>query len=372
MKSILIPSLSIYVLALAFAGCQGNGKKALSKEGDIDTIPLPSQSAINMVERQVAQFPNQTEMAVAILEGQDIRYYGVRLVEDSVIYVANHELVFEIGSISKVFTSTLLAHLVIDGKVNLDDDISSVGSASLKNEESIQLMHLANHTSGLPRIPPATIKAMFANPKDPYKDFGAEDLKTYFSEDLTLKTEPGETYAYSNLGAGTLGFLMSEIAQKSYSECLSTFIFEPLNMKNSCGAVEDVTARRVTGLNGYGMPVPHWHFDALAGAGSVMSSVEDLSKFVQAHFTLTNRPLALTRMETFRVNDGLSVALGWHVSPKDGQTLHWHNGGTGGFRSCLVLDADNKKGVVVLSNVSHLNKLAQGIDDLCFSLMNSL
>lgn len=372
MKSILLPAFVTASILLGLAGCQGNGKKGASNEGDLDTIPLLSQQEIDKVEKLAKQFRKQTEIAVAIVEGQKTRYYGVRVMKDSLAYVANHELVYEVGSISKVFTSTILANLVLDGKVELDDDIGSVGSSSLKNAESIQLVHLANHTSGLPRIAPATIKAMFSTPNDPYKDFGPEELKTYFTEELKLKSEPGETYAYSNLGAGTLGFLVSEVAQKSYSECLSQYIFEPMGMENSFGAVEDVTSRQVVGLNNYGMPVPHWHFDALSGAGSVISSAEDLSKFIQAHFVPTNRPLALTRMETFQVNEGLSVGLGWHISPKEGKTLHWHNGGTGGFRSCMVMDVANQKGVVVLSNVSHLNKLEQGIDDLCFSLMHAL
>ncbi len=100
-----------------------------------------------------------------------IKFYGIKRVNDSIITIDNHNSVSEIGSITKVFTSILLSNFVIDKKIELDDKINNYINISLKNNTKISFKQLANHTSGLPRLP-SNLNLALVNPENPYQEYG--------------------------------------------------------------------------------------------------------------------------------------------------------------------------------------------------------
>lgn len=105
----------------------------------------------------------------------------------------------------------------------------------------------------------------------------------------------------------------------------------------------------------------------------MLSTTQDMVKFICAEFNPKNKELALTRIPTFKINDNLEIGLGWHIQKKkDENDLYWHNGGTGGYRSILVFDPQAKNGVVVLSNVSAFHPKSENIDKLGFNLMKEI
>ena len=111
----------------------------------------------------------------------------------------------------------------------------------------------------------------------------------------------------------------------------------------------------------------------LAGAGAILSTVEDLSKFALAQFDKENNELILTQEPTFKVNDNMQIGLGWHIlKGETGRELIWHNGGTGGYTSSMGLDIENKNGIIILSNVSAFNEKMGNIDQLLFELIETL
>ena len=116
--------------------------------------------------------------------------------------------------------------------------------------------------------------------------------------------------------------------------------------------------------------MPNWEFGALAGAGGIISNVQDLSKYALAHFDKENAVLALTREVTHKENDGLHLGLGWHIL-KNRSTQDWffHNGGTMGYTSSMVLEPEGQNGIIILSNVSAFSPQMGKIDELCFALM---
>lgn len=104
-----------------------------------------------------------------------------------------------------------------------------------------------------------------------------------------------------------------------------------------------------------------------------MSNTEDLSKFALAQFDKNNTKLILTQKPTFKVNENMSVGLGWHILKTENEgELIWHNGGTGGYTSSMALDIDKQNGVIILSNVSAYHKKMTNIDKLCFELIETL
>ncbi|WP_405381960.1 serine hydrolase domain-containing protein [Maribacter sp. LLG6340-A2] len=317
-------------------------------------------------------FPNNTQLSIAFIKNGKIDFLGIARTNDTIRLIENYKNAFEIGSITKVFTATLLSHFVNDQKLKLEDNIQDYLDFEINSKNGITFKELANHTSGLPRLP-SNLNLLLVDQDNPYKDYGEEKLISYLTKEIELNHEPGLKYEYSNLGAGILGFELATISKSSYESLLQEKIFTKYKMANSTSKRENVETKLTKGLKPNGKTTSNWDFDALAGGGAIFSTVEDLSKFGLAQFDNTNNELTLTRKPTFKVNDNMSIGLGWHIlKRKNGGELIWHNGGTGGYTSSMALDLENKNGIIILSNVSAFNKSMGNIDQLCFGLIKTL
>ena len=195
-----------YFLPLIFIGCAT--KKSDNSLGE--NVPPKLQE---LVFEHTKMFPNNTELAFAIIENGDANYYGVKKKFDSLLPIENSESAFEVGSISKVFTSVLLADMVLDGTVELKSDINSYYDFQFNRDSRISFESLANHTSGLPRMP-SNFNLDIDNP-DPFGSYTEKDLMFYLENDLELEPQQFPSYNYSNLGVGLLGFTLSKIEQES-------------------------------------------------------------------------------------------------------------------------------------------------------------
>lgn len=315
-------------------------------------------------------FPNNTQLSIAIINNGKVSYYGIKRISDTISTIDNQKSVFEIGSISKVFTSTLLANFVIDGKIKLNEHINDYLKTPFNNDTKISFINLANHTSGLPRLP-TNLDLSKVNPENPYKEYKEKALEEYVTNQLELPNKG--KYQYSNLGAGLLGYTLSKIENTSYESLLQNKIFSKYDMKNSTADINKIKRNLVRGLNNEGVEVPNWDLSVLAGAGGILSTTEDLSKFVFAQFNTSNKALELTRQKTFEINEKMDIGLGWHILKSKSENLwYWHNGGTGGYSSSMVFDEKAKNGIIILSNVSAFNPNMGNIDKLCFELMKIL
>ena len=277
--------------------------------------------------------------------------------------------VFEIGSITKVFTSVLLADLVERGEVTLDTPVQRLMPPDVKvprrNGREITLVDLATHMSGLPRLPNNMAPA---NPLDPYADYGAERLYAFLNS-YELTRDIGATFEYSNLGAGLLGHALERGAGKPYKTLVEERILRPLGMTHTSFTPDAwMQAHLAKGHNAVGKPVPGWDIGVLAGAGGLRSTAHDMVKFARANLAAPNGPLGkvLARTHERRQDAGrpdMSIGLGWIIRSAAGRDVLWHNGGTGGYRTWLGLDMRAKRAVVVLANSQH------GPDDLGNALL---
>ncbi len=355
--------------AMSFFNCRGEQFVELEKDHLLEDTQL-SKEHIDSIASALGHFPDQTQFALAIIDDSTTSFYGFQRNEERLEKIENSQSVFEIGSITKVFTSTLLAKLVVNGELNIDDPVNNYLDLEINNDASFTFRQLANHTSGLPRIPPGLYWSAITNASNPYENYDEKKLEKYLTTKLELKKTPGTNHQYSNLGAGLLGYTLTKIKEQSYEQLLQDFIFQPLRMNHSTTDRSKIADKLVKGLKKNGKPASNWDLAALQGAGAILSTVEDLTRFVKANLNPPDSAFVLQQQKTFTVNDNMDIALGWHLLNRpSGRTFHWHNGGTGGYRSSMAIDLDQNKGVILLSNITASHKMAGKIDEMCIKLL---
>lgn len=329
-------------------------------------------SAKILISDHLASAVDQAQLSVALISDGQAQFFGVKNLKDSLHNVENNQILkYEIGSITKVFTSTVLANMAINDNLKLSDKINEVEGLKVKDDLPITFVSLSNHSSGLPPLP-TNLGLLSLWSDNPYADYGAEQLEYYLSEELILEDSLIGTYNYSNLGAGLLGHVLSKNSGVSYEKLLELNIFSKYDMRNSSTVLDTNDNTLVKGIGAFGAPASNWSFQSLAGAGAIISTVEDLSKFVMAHFENNDPVLELTRQKTLEVNENMDLGLGWHILSNDSAIHHWHNGGTGGYSSSMAMDTNSKTAVIILSNVSPGNPQMKNLDELCFGLMKEL
>jgi D-alanyl-D-alanine-carboxypeptidase/D-alanyl-D-alanine-endopeptidase len=263
--------------------------------------------------------------------------------------------IFEIGSVSKTFTTTALAIMVEQKMVALEDPVRKylppdAVPAGAEGDKEIRLVDLASQHSGLPRLP-GNLRP--TDPTNPYADYTPKLLYAYLAE-RTLKLPPNARFEYSNLGVGLLGHALSLRYGKSYEQMIVDLVAAPLDLNDTRVTLSaDQQKRFAQGHDGEGNPVRTWDLDALAGAGALRSDAADLLRYLQAHLNPPEKlkpAMELAHTETHKIGAAGSIALAWLIKP-DGK-LYWHDGGTGGFSTYVSFNTERKSGVVVLINSS--------------------
>lgn len=260
---------------------------------------------------------------------------------------------FEIGSVSKVFTGVLLADAHLRGEVDLDDALAEHAPAGCdvpqRGDTPIRLWHLATHTSGLDRMPPGYSPPDVNNP---YADTTAANIWTAL-EAQRLTRAPLKRVEYSNFAVGLLGQVLAGPLASDYDKRLSQRITAPLGMHDTAlHLTPERAARLAQGHDALGLPAGHWHFDVLGGAGGITSSVDDMLRFAQANLEPDpdglGPALKLAQQARHAMEDApLTLGLGWHINSNTG--VLWHNGQTGGYHSFLALSPVHDLAVVALS-----------------------
>ncbi len=273
---------------------------------------------------------------------------------------------FEIGSITKVFTALILADMVRDGEVKLDDPVAKYLPPDVhvptRGGKAITLVDLATHTSGLPRLP---LNLAPKDPANPYADYTVDQLYQFLSG-YQLTRGPGATWEYSNLGYGLLGHVLARRAGTDYLTLVKQRVLNPLGMPSTTIALTPAEAGRMAiGHDSSLRPVENWDLPTLAGAGALRSTANDLLGFVAANLGYAATPLApdmafLLSVQRPSGTPGLSQALGWDVLPTPAGEIVQHGGGTGGFHTLIAFNRRTGVGVVVLTNA----ETVMGADDI--------
>jgi CubicO group peptidase (beta-lactamase class C family) len=273
--------------------------------------------------------------------GREIISYGRFGPDDP--RVPDAETIFEIGSVTKVFTSLLLSEMVLGKEVKLNDPISKYLPPEIhapsRNGKQITLLDLATHHSGLPREP--------AHPSD----YTIEQMYDFLNN-YELTRDPGASYEYSNYGAGLLGQLLARRAGTDYETLLRTRITGPLRMNHTAVQLTDeMKANLISGYRGSDK-TPSIPIHALEGAGAIRSNLDDMLIFLAANMGIIKTPLlpAMKNMLSVRRDAPpiAQIALGWHIV--NGGTFVCHSGETYGYHAFVGWDLRRKIGIVVLEN----------------------
>ena len=288
---------------------------------------------------------------VAIVDADTTLSTGYGTIKEGQQLIPDEATIFEIGSVSKVFTGILFADAVqrkVVGLNSLVNDLLPAASGLKLKGQDVALSHLATHTSGLLRLP---VNFKILDASDPYIHYNLEKLwdgvKGY-----RPPRKPG-AYLYSNWGMGLLGALISKAQSKTYAELLSTRITKPLELHDTAIHLsKSQQSRLAQGYAGLGQPAKPWDLASLAGAGGVRSTMSDMIRFMQAHFKKSplHSTLNAALNEQVKLPNGQRMGLGWHIA-RDGMT-RWHNGMTGGYASYMAMVPQRQLGVIVLANTA--------------------
>lgn len=318
---------------------------------------VPSDSAVQAILDERVRTKRAVGIVVGILDRGRTKLYKAGSSGAGDVQLDGNT-VFEIGSITKVFTSVLLADMVARGEVRFDDPVSRYLPASVRvpsrDGKEITLVDLATQFSGLPRLPGNMAPS---DARNPYADYSVDQLYEFLAG-YELTRGIGDRYEYSNLGVGLLGHVLALRAGKSYEQLLIERVLDPLRLKDTRIVLSSGMKKRLApGHDEAGSPASSWELPTLAGAGALRSTANDMLKFLAANIdsptSSLTQALAATRVARRDVPGGpLEIGLGWHILTQFGRPLVWHNGGTGGYRAFIGLDPAAKRGVVVLSNQS--------------------
>jgi serine-type D-Ala-D-Ala carboxypeptidase/endopeptidase len=264
--------------------------------------------------------------------------------------------VFEIGSITKVFTALLLADMVQRGEVALDDPVGKYlppeGRPRDFDGKPMSLLDLATYTSGLPRMPGNFHPADESNP---YADYTVTELYQFVSE-YTPQYYPGSHYEYANLGFALLGQALALRAGRSYEELVVSRICTPLGLDDTrITLTEGMRQRLVPGHDMDLHKVPNWDLPAFAGAGALRSTANDLFRFLDAcqgrrQSSLAPALASLLNVRRQTENANVFVAAGWFVVTEHGDELVWKDGGTGGYATFIGYSMRTQVAALLLSN----------------------
>lgn len=334
-----------------------------SVEKRADTLP---KNVVRSIEKRIEVGINSA-ISVAIINENGAEFFNYGKAHANGRAVDEHT-VYEIGSITKVFTSLILGVLVSKDEVFLEDKVykyfPSKKGIPKGNFNNITLGSLSDHTSGLPRMPP---EFKPSNPNNPYLDFSFKELSHYISA-AKISEKVGSKYLYSNLGYAILGYALSSHTNLTYEELLTSFITEPLDMSETRVTLDSEMSNNFAKGHRFGSEVNNWDMSAMISAGGIFSSTSDLAKFIYSYLGYSNidlqNSMELTIMPRHNMAHNRQVGLGWHIASKGNRCLVIHGGLTGGYSSFIGFIPESGKGVVVLSNSD------SSIDDIGFHLLN--
>ncbi len=388
----------------------------------IAVVDLAGQTGTDAtIDRLVGKYVRKHRnhgVAVAIVEYDSIAVKGYGHLARGQDYTPDAHTLFEIGSVTQVFTTTLMMLESNAGRFHISETINNFlpadiqapsfrpfvcrveygeGLTSTTMDRSrvicepdpllapidVSFCDLASHTSGLPNHPRGLytwnpLQWMGRHMKDPFHDFSRQQLYDNLYR-VQITVPPGTSYRYSESGIALLGNLMADLSGRPFADLLHQSLLEPLGLSDTdFKLMPQQGIRMAKGHNAKGKATSHWHFDAMAPAAGLRSSAHDLALFVRANLSSTSEPLAEAFRQAHqpridvpgrRNRRETSGGYGWLVSILSAESnlpVVWVNGGTGGFRSFVSFNKDLGIGVIVLSNS------ANDVDELAFEIFEHL
>ncbi|MBP2300105.1 serine hydrolase domain-containing protein [Azospirillum picis] len=292
---------------------------------------------------------------------------------------------FQIASLTKPFTGTIMAELMREGRVDpadpLERHLRRIGPVPLGHlpqfdGRPVRLRDLATHTAGLPNVPetPRFSWSRLEDPRNPYKALSRGELALWLAA-YQPPVPPGTRFSYSNTGMAVLGEALSAAAGQSYEALLKRVVTVRFDLRDTTlHPTAEQQARKASG-HARGVGVPDWEAPAMLPAFGLYSTADDLLGWMAANLgdcagaaagpdgrgcepgvAATLDLAQAVQVEGRSLADpgalgGGAMALGWFVArADDGTPIHWHSGSTGGFNAYIAFSRAHRWGVVALTN----------------------
>ena len=353
-------------------------KSSLQKKIEEQKIFKITDKLKETIQSLVDNNKTNAAIVVGLVDPNGTQFYGYGNISNANPTTVDKDTIFAIGSITKVFTTILLADMVNRGLVNLDDPIEKYLPTSIKvptfNGQKITLENLATHTSALPEFPTSHCMTNF-NGTDisiQTRHFFIDCSKNYTFDQLyqdlsnaTLTREPGSKFAYSTFGISLLGHILALKSGMSYDELLKERILNVLGMNSTSFDISEAQKSRLAIGHLNGQELPFWNLSRpIEPGGGLLSSIADMLKFASANLGLIDTRINNAMKEshiiikdlhseigTFSNNYTPYVGLGWIISTNFGTQVVEHNGeSAGGYNSFITLNPTKERGVVVIAS----------------------
>ena len=329
-------------------------------------VPFPADSTVQAMLQQLVNSHGIRGIVVGLLDEAGTRRVFVHGNSGPNALSLDGESVFEIGSMTKVFTGILLADMVQRGEVELADPVADLLPPHVRvpsrNGKVITLLDLTTHFSGLPFMP----TNLAPSERGPFADYTVSHLYEFMSR-YELPRDPGDTFEYSNVAIGLLGHALSRRAGTTYEALVSDRILRRLGMTyTSVTFTPWMEGHLVQGHNRAGKPVANWDFPALPGMGALRSTMNDMLTFAAANLSPKDTDLTLSMRASHRglrqIGEGVEypgipsafkqarVGFNWFISRPGERRIAWTVGLTAGCSTFLGLDLEARRAVVVLTN----------------------
>lgn len=353
----LIPFLLVVLTSIS---CTNNGKN-IEKEAIAKTAIVQTSMDVN---------------AQSILSDSSVTSVSIGILKDGVAYTShygeldagkgnppNDETIYEIASVTKTMTGTLVAQAVVDGKLSLDDDIRKYLKDDYPNfqykNEAIKIKHLLTHTSRLPANMLGVgelLKKRGANTFQKIEEIAKNYNKEMFFEQMenaVLDTIPGLIYEYNNLAPNLMAHILENVYQKSFDELLNDFIFKKSGMTSTKMSLsEDEKVRLANGYDGKGKMMPYMPMPMWGAAGGMKSTTPDLIKYMRLHLDTTNTAAVESHRLNFTASPTFSLGYYWVIAKNSEGIYYSHHGGSMGMQNWFFVFPAYNMGVSVITNSS--------------------
>ena len=317
------------------------------------------------IDREINKFVQRAQLpglVIGVYKDGKSFIKGYRAVSKTADAAPSATTTFQIASITKVFTASLLQILCDEGVVSMDATLGELIGHSMPLSPAAQqvtLRQLVTHTAGFPSIPKslgvkATEMANSDDPLlDPYSYLGPQYVFDYLA--ATDDKKDAGRFQYSNFGMGLLAHVLEVVTGKDYESLIKEKILAPLGMGGTgITLTPEMRAHLAHVYMAKGAPTRVWHFAALAGAGAINSHAQDMLRFIQANVE-EGGPLSLSFKKMREPQFKGVTGIGW-IQPTfmdrffGNEQIVWHNGMVAGYASYLSIDAKAKTGIVILTN----------------------
>lgn len=354
MKNLIIVSL-IIILGVSNS-CKKDDSEPTQAVKTNNPLITELDKSINSIVAPYASFYSTASVSIGIFKDNQTIYYGYGETEKGNNIIPDSETIYEIGSITKTFTALLMMDYLKSNNLSINTSIKNLLPSEIPllqhNGNPIKIKHLLNHTSGLPRLPDDFETGM--DPNNPYKHYDSTKVYNYL-KNFTLQVDPGQTWEYSNLGMGIVGLILERKYHKSYEDLLIEKICNPFGLSSTKITVNnDDLLKTAKGYNAYGFETHYWDdLNAYKGCGAIRSNAKDMISYGK---TILNHESSGLKAQidsclnvTYESND-LRMASGWLNLKFNGNQCIFHDGGTGGFNSYIVINKEKNIVLVILFN----------------------